>query len=511
MLKLNHSLLDPNFEGYKVSMENFPIFKKNLEEKCFSRNRPNSMVTLQHMKIFGEENPIFSNFEAKKLYRFLENGDVQMILFDRILKTFQTSIIAHINLGSPDSLGYPPNLQFTSHNLIVASNGISDIFVFLELDGKEWLEMLKIEILAENSENPGISLIEVRTDEKRENLHILAGKLENCEKTGKWRTRIYWITVGLEDLDLAENLTIKSRREILQYGNFETCTIDENLKNLLIFSSETPKFSGNLDAEIESEKSMDFQQNGRKIEVNFEVLDEILEENVKFNISKKSIFLAVNNSILLEGTLFGEIDENSVEICADPKNHKISLKIEKIEDLKWDELLEKSGNSEKKIEKKGFGQKIDKSEDEEKICGGIDEYSEECDESENAQFLWILDVEKLKILKNFDLTGHQILFIRRDNLKPAEICLRFDVDGIIWKFSAQNPEHLATLQAFGYVQASKIQRIWSGCSDDFKFGAIVEANRILVYSQNVAVDGNLVNRKTSSKNHTYLQTTSDST
>lgn len=63
------------------------------------------------------------------------------------------------------------------------------------------------------------------------------------------------------------------------------------------------------------------------------------------------------------------------------------------------------------------------------------------------------------------LGGHQLLFTLplAPNMAPG-FCLRHDVDGLVWQPMGDELEgswgcqHIATLQALGYIQASKEQR-----------------------------------------------------
>ena len=80
------------------------------------------------------------------------------------------------------------------------------------------------------------------------------------------------------------------------------------------------------------------------------------------------------------------------------------------------------------------------------------------------------------------LGGHQLLFTNPSapNLAPA-FCLRHDVDGLIWQpegdemiTSTWGCLHTATLQAIGYIQASKEQRKFTVCPPSkYKYAAAI--------------------------------------
>lgn len=105
--------------------------------------------------------------------------------------------------------------------------------------------------------------------------------------------------------------------------------------------------------------------------------------------------------------------------------------------------------------------------------------------------------------------GHQWLFTRQ--IKPENlpaICLRHDVDGILWQpknvfhedeLEHFKVEHVATFSALGYVQASKQDKKFTFCSPNFTFSVISDCTRhVYLYCQpeNLHSNCELRNRKT---------------
>lgn len=86
--------------------------------------------------------------------------------------------------------------------------------------------------------------------------------------------------------------------------------------------------------------------------------------------------------------------------------------------------------------------------------------------------------------------------------KPPALCLRHDVDGILWQpenecKEAQSPwQHVSTFNALGYVQASKQNRKFSVCAPDCLFAVICDIWRhAYVYRQPAAIASPIRNRK----------------
>ena len=83
------------------------------------------------------------------------------------------------------------------------------------------------------------------------------------------------------------------------------------------------------------------------------------------------------------------------------------------------------------------------------------------------------------------------------------LCLRHDVDGLLLqpefipKQEGPPWKHVATFNAFGYVQASKQTRKFTTCPPDCSYAVISDSVRHLyLYRQAVAVSTPLRNRKT---------------
>lgn len=92
---------------------------------------------------------------------------------------------------------------------------------------------------------------------------------------------------------------------------------------------------------------------------------------------------------------------------------------------------------------------------------------------------------------------------------PPAFALRNDVDVCVWLPQVQpslsnevtfNVRHEGTLNAFGYIQASKQQRKFIQCSPDFNYSLVCEPHRhIFVYKSAYDTASGLKNRNSSQK------------
>ena len=74
---------------------------------------------------------------------------------------------------------------------------------------------------------------------------------------------------------------------------------------------------------------------------------------------------------------------------------------------------------------------------------------------------------------------------------PPMFCVRHDVDALLWKPMGTSAEefpcqHIGTINALGYVQASKTDKKFINCSSDMAFAAICDCTRnVHIYLQPV--------------------------
>jgi len=106
---------------------------------------------------------------------------------------------------------------------------------------------------------------------------------------------------------------------------------------------------------------------------------------------------------------------------------------------------------------------------------------EECDETmeELSYFSINVNTGRVEVLKNFG--NQQWIFERprNQNTTLPSICLRYDVDGLVWEplnKESADWKHVSTLDAFGYVLASKEEHKFVSCSPSFSYSVITDCN-----------------------------------
>lgn len=129
---------------------------------------------------------------------------------------------------------------------------------------------------------------------------------------------------------------------------------------------------------------------------------------------------------------------------------------------------------------------------------------EECDFVGDQQeyFIERFNGETHKVTHKINLNNRPPLFITPSlhSDQQSAIVLRHDVDATVWIPDSTNTvdwqlRHEGTLNAFGYVLASKVQKHFTVCSPDISYGVITEFKRhVFVYKNNYDTAGGLRNR-----------------
>jgi len=83
------------------------------------------------------------------------------------------------------------------------------------------------------------------------------------------------------------------------------------------------------------------------------------------------------------------------------------------------------------------------------------------------------------------LSGQQhLMVIPQTGSQPPALCIRHDVDGLVWKVEDCKLQHVASFPALGYVQAGKQSRKFLVAPHNFSYSAICDASRhIYIYRQ----------------------------
>ena len=128
---------------------------------------------------------------------------------------------------------------------------------------------------------------------------------------------------------------------------------------------------------------------------------------------------------------------------------------------------------------------------------------------EDLKMIMYLDLKNRRFCARSYVSNNKFLFEMKVNTKKSSsICLRHDVDGVLWQpenlktTTDAHFTHLNTFLAFGYIQASKQNSKFQLASPNFSYVCIFDTSKHLyVYKEKFAVNeaAELRNRKNGKK------------
>lgn len=131
-LRPNRNLLDPNFNGYKLSLDPTPLLTIDLDSPPVQCQQREDQYSFLHAHIFGLENHlerdvwnpgsgyfIASDWNVKKIDRNIETGRI-----NPIKNVYKVPRLRDVIKGD-----YNPNIKFLTENLCLISDGIGNIYL----------------------------------------------------------------------------------------------------------------------------------------------------------------------------------------------------------------------------------------------------------------------------------------------------------------------------------------------------------------------------------------------
>ncbi|KAL4234041.1 NudC domain-containing protein 1 [Mactra antiquata] len=531
-LKSKRDLLCPDFEGYKLSLDKLPQYSTKIENGVYNVTLSDDQFSYHHARLLGVQNQIFAdpwNLECVYLIDSQWN----------VIKAsgHDTSVnCSPASFTIPDASNQQlvpghtgARLQFISEDMALVCDGAGQVYILQTQQRSnngnvKWKILMSCTVPDEKIPCILLDAIIYSNNENHNIDCVLAHVVESTpEQKDKYRsqylTMLEWITftsVDKTSWNVDRTRQLLSRKPCSYVSlerNGQSISIAGEAEFIFVRDSEIPVVS---DEEKEDEKKVNidqpdytWHQTDEDISVQFTVSEGVTKGDIylttKFNYID---FGLKNKSELLKGTLCGEVDTDSCTWTIEGR--RVDLFLTKKSDGRWPLVVEGDTRGEMLMnpsEVSAIHERLatltsgDMNVDPEKQDKPYNtQQLEECDMyPDDDTSLVRLDGNTHNVTHRIGLGSHQWLYSvnMEQNASPA-ICLRHDVDGLLWKLEADNNwSHVATFNAFGYVQASKEQRKFSTSPPDNSYAVICEgSHRIYVYRQSIPVSTPLRNRKT---------------
>uniref|UniRef100_A0A8D0VBE7 NudC domain-containing protein 1 n=1 Tax=Sus scrofa TaxID=9823 RepID=A0A8D0VBE7_PIG len=526
-LRVKRPLLDPRFEGYKLSLEPLPCYQLELDAAVAEVKLRDDQYTLEHMHAFGMYNYLHCDSWYPDSVYYIDN-------LGRIMNL---TVMLDTALGKPREVFRLPtdltacdnrlcaSIHFTSSTWVALSDGTGRLYLIGTGErGNSASEKWEI-MFNEELGNPFIIIhsISLLKDEE----HSIATLLLRIEKEeldmkgSGFYVSLEWITISEKSKDNKKYEITK--RDILRgksvphYAAFEP---DGN--GLMIVSYKSFTFV-QLDQDLEESQDENmsekikaplyyWQQTEDDLAVTIQLPEDSTKEDIQVQFLPDHVNIVLKGQRFLEGNLYSSIDhESSTWIIKENNSLEICL-IKKNEGLTWPELVVGDKQGEFIRDSAQYAaiaerlmhltsEELNPNPDKEKPPCNAQEL-EECDIFfEESSSLCRFDGSTLKTTHVVNLGSNQYLFsVIVDPKEMPCFCLRHDVDALLWQPHSGTQddmwEHIATFNALGYVQASKRDKKFFACAPNYSYAALCEClRRVFIYRQPTPMSTVLYNRK----------------
>ncbi|XP_031213924.1 nudC domain-containing protein 1 isoform X2 [Mastomys coucha] len=525
-LRVKRPLLDPRFEGYKLSLEPLPCYQLELDAAVAEVKLRDDQYTLEHMHAFGMYNYLHCDAWYQDSVYYIDN-------LGRIMNL---TVMLDTALGKPREVFRLPtdvtaydnrlcaSIHFTSPSWVTLSDGTGRLYVIGTGDRGNSPEKWEI-MFNEELGNPFIiihSISLLKAEEHSVAILLLRIEKEELDLKGSgFFVSLEWVIVSKNKED-SKKYEITKHHVLRGKSVPHYAAIEPNGNGLMIVSYKSFKV---VSEDQDLEESMDedrpektkeplyyWQQSEDDLTVTVRLPESSTKEDIQIQFLPDNINIKLKDIQVLEGKLYSSIDhEGSTWTIKENDSLEISL-VKKNEGLMWPELVvgDKQGElirdpaqcaaiAERLMHL--TSDELNPNPDKEKPPCNAQEL-EECDIFfEESSSLCRFDGSTLKTTHVVSLGSNQYLFsVIVDPKEMPCFCLRHDVDALLWQphCNKQNDmwEHIATFNALGYVQASKRDKKFFACAPNYSYAALCEClRRVFIYRQPTPMSTVLYNRK----------------
>ncbi|XP_061163412.1 nudC domain-containing protein 1-like isoform X2 [Saccostrea echinata] len=523
-LRVRRELLDPNFDGYKLSLDPLPTYTCKLDNGIAFTSLSEDQYSYHHAKLFGVHNHLYLDPWNTDYIYFIDSGwsIVQALSTGAgVTITSNAGIIPDLNRQNSVNGRLNASLCFVSEDMAVVGDGAGKLHLYFT-GARNCSQLWKIVFSNDPLENSTPFLLVdavLHTVDSAYKLECLCVHVVECdaEQKDKYRathlTVMEWITISSGD-----KITWVQERSRRLYGRrpFDYAAFSKDGSALIVGAEADFVFEYDSLKPVREEEPMEAETNGQEkpepeytwsqnseeVTALFTLPSGLTKADVYFILSHDFIDFGIKNgNHLLKGQLFGDIDvEGSTWKIQD---QRVELTLSKCEEQVWSHIVVGDNRGEMTMDPAMIAQiherlagltsdQLNPDPEEGKEKPYNSQQLEECDVfPEESSSLMRFDGDTHKITHQTSTGSHQFLFSASlDKDKPPAPCLRHDVDGIMWqpenlcKETELPWQHVATFNAFGYVQASKQNRKFTLCAPDCSFAVIFDIWRhAYVYRQ----------------------------
>ncbi|XP_046673857.1 nudC domain-containing protein 1 [Homalodisca vitripennis] len=531
-LRPKKELLDPNFGGYKLSLDSIPVYRQSINEGADHVCQSEDQYSFIHTKVFSLHNHLFCDpwhnntvFLVDKGWNVLKatiNSETGRL--EALQTVWKIPGQTHRKSGH-----YNVSILLPSSQVVVVTDGCGWLHTLSRADDSQWQVELSSEVVA------GV-LLSART--VADTLHCVLMTLEtqtaeevisagprrsDKPKPAVVNTILHWVVFTKD----SEGVWSEScKRQLEGAGSVDYVALEVSGSALYIDSNANFKFTSDSanplpppeeKMEIEEQNLYVWEQTKDDVKVTVEVGPKVTRDDVEVSVTEGQLTIRCGQQLIVSGALSRAVDQSLTTWTLQPNRLEVIL-VKQDSGMMWPELVKGDTRGQQILDPDVVEDVHNRlshlcSDTEVQEAGegfaptfNLDQL-EDCDTApEDSWSLLRLEAESHSITHQISLAGHQwLMAVSEGPDRVPSMCVRHDVDGCVWRLEPPTTEdwpchHVGTFYALGYVAASKQQKKFMLAAPDLSYTVICEAtSHVFVYRKSSTVEGELRNRKTSTK------------
>lgn len=349
-LRPNRDLLEPDFNGYKLSLTPIKCVRKQLTAPVYRALPDTGQYSVLHAKLFGLQNLLIGECVSDNAYIYFidKNWTVQKAFIEgfidndvNILPVWQIPNRSDRRQGD-----YNASLKLPGEDLALVSDGTGMLFILetkSRTENHPWQLLFSEEVLGLDKRFVIQDAFYKIENGKRE-LHLLLLRISQEKPEDIFENFVSWVVLT-ENNDKKWGFT--ALRELRGKGDLSYCYFEPGCNALYIASDSGFKFTvdsenplGNAPKnETKNVKKYTWSQNKEDIQIKYTLPENVIKGDVKIETKSQEISVKYKGENLLCGQLYQAIDADLT--TWNITTSAIEITLNKLEvGLMWPELIE---------------------------------------------------------------------------------------------------------------------------------------------------------------------------
>lgn len=347
-LSPNRLLLDSNFDGYKLSLQEIPVKKKELN-KCVDRILLNSsQYSLLHTKLYGLHNHLIGDHfdDSDSVYFIDSDWNVCKTYLDPFSSDLiEPVIVWQIPKISERKIGdYNVTLKFTDKNTAVIADGTGIMYIVntaARNDDDSFTSLFSDKVVGSDEGFIIVDAVSKKTEAQKDELHVLLLNIKQINLEERFATFLYWVCFE-KNGDEWKQIALK---QLKTKGDIQYVALQKDCNAIYVVTDSGCQFTMNSDCPVKADdniqkilKTYQWTQNVEEITIKFPLSENIDKQSINIITKPTEIEIKCNENKLLNGQLYHRIDTELTTWTVTNNNLEIVL-YKNETGLMWPELV----------------------------------------------------------------------------------------------------------------------------------------------------------------------------